>query len=67
MKTQSKFIIVQSFKDLVINGVQENADVRCWFFLICQLSPLNMCENQKYWYIHDLLDEIGNHTFNLIQ
>ena len=27
-----------------------------------RLSPLNMCETQKEWYVHDLLDIINNHT-----
>ena len=27
-----------------------------------QSSPLNMCESQKYRYIHDLLDVLNNPT-----
>ena len=26
------------------------------------VSSLNMCENQKQWYVHDLLDVINNPT-----
>ena len=42
-----------------------------WEFLsnqeACQLSSLNMCESQKYWYIHDLLDVLDKPTkFQLI-
>ena len=29
---------------------------------ICQLSPMIMCQNQKQWYMHELLDVISNHT-----
>ena len=27
-----------------------------------QLSPLNTCESQKQWYIHDLVNVINNHA-----
>ena len=36
-----------------INIVREKAKIQ--EEEICQLSPLNMCDNQKQWYIHDLL------------
>ena len=29
---------------------------------MCQFSPLNISGNQKYWYIHDLLDVTNNRT-----
>ena len=58
-----KVIIMQSLKDLALSCQRKKANFN--FFpneKICQLSPLNICKTQKYWYIHDLLDVINSST-----
>ena len=51
----SKIMIMQSLKDLA--NVKFSSEKES-----CQLSPLNMYENQKWKYIHDLLHVINNCT-----
>ena len=54
---------MQRLKDLTLTVSEKKATLK--FFSneeICQLSSMNMCENKKYWYIHDIIDTISNRT-----
>ena len=56
MKTKNKVITMQSLKDLAYMVSKKKAKVKVFSNKeICQLSPLNMCENKKSCYIQDLL------------
>ena len=60
----SKDIIMLNFKDLALMVPKKKSTLKVFFSNeeICQLSLLNICKNQKQWYIHELLEVINNRT-----
>ena len=61
MLTPSKVIIMQSLEDLALVLSKKKPMFKVFpNEEICLLSPLHMCENQKQWYIYNLLDVINN-------
>ena len=66
--TPSKVIITQSLKHLTLTVSVSilTLTVSVSTFLsnqeTCQLFPLSICESQKFWFIHDLLDLLNNPT-----
>ena len=56
---------MQSLKDLALMVSKKKPKSKFFFFSnkeICPLSPLNMCKNQKQWFIYNLLGIFKNVT-----